>query len=137
MKDEKLWNIFSSLVERYSDAKNTIQKDTGLTAAELKGLMSLETDAEISCQDLSVRMNLSVSRGSRVIESLFNKGYLKRTVSSKDRRCKKVWLTDSGAQIRKRIDTQIQECEAKFVANIPKNRLQNLKIELKGLLKNF
>jgi len=137
MENEKLLSIFSSLIERYSETRDNIRNETGLTAAELKGLMSLEIDEEISCQDLSVRMNISVSRGSRVIESLFKKGYLKRTASPTDRRCKKVWLTNSGAQIRKRIDTQIQECEARLVANIPAPRLAQLKIDLKNLLHKF
>ncbi len=137
MDDEKLLSIFSSLIERYSDAKDNIRKDTGLTTAELKGLMNLEIDEEISCQDLSVRMNISVSRGSRVIEKLFKKGFLERTTSPTDRRCKNVWLTNSGAQVQKRIEAQIQECEARLVANIPASRLAQLKIDLKNLLHKF
>jgi DNA-binding MarR family transcriptional regulator len=137
MDDEKLLSIFSSLIERYSDTKDHIRKDTGLTAAELKGLMNLEIDEEISCQDLSVRMNISVSRGSRVIEKLFKKGFLERTTSPTDRRCKNVWLTDNGAQVQKRIEAQIQECEARLVANIPASRLAQLKIDLKNLLHKF
>ena len=137
MQDEQLLSIFSSLVEKYSDAKDKIRKETGLTAAEFKGLMCLEIDEEISCQDFSGRMHLSVSRGSRVIENLFNKGYLERIDSSSDRRCKNVWLTRVGVQIRKRMDAQIQECEERLTANIPPNKLKNLKIELTGLLRKF
>ncbi len=137
MDDEKLLSIFSSLIERYSNAKDNIRKDTGLTAAEFKGLMCLEIGEELSCQDFSVRMFISVSRGSRVIEGLFKKGFLKRIDSATDRRCKTVWLTNSGIQVRKRIEAQIQDCEARLIANIPSNRLENLKIELKDLLKKF
>lgn len=137
MNDEKLLNIFSSLVERYSDVKDRIRKGAGLTGAEFKGLMCLKIDEKISCQDLSGRMNISVSRGSRIIEGLFTKGFLERTDSPTDRRCKNVWLTNSGAQVRKRIEAQIHECEERLTANIPSNRLDNLKNELVDLLKKF
>ncbi|MCJ7581094.1 MAG: MarR family transcriptional regulator [Candidatus Aminicenantes bacterium] len=137
MNDEKLLNIFSSLVERYSDAKDSIRKGAGLTGAEFKGLMCLKIDEKISCQDLSGRMNISVSRGSRIIEGLFTKGFLERTDSPTDRRCKNVWLTNSGAQVRRRMEAQIHECEERLTANLPPNRLENLKNELLNLLKKF
>ncbi len=137
MGNEKLLSIFSSLIERYSEEKDKIRKDTGLTSAEFKGLDCLEIDEELSCQDLSSRMNLSVSRGSRIIEGLFRKGFLDRAGCSEDRRCKKVWLTDYGAEVRKKINKQIQDCEARLTANLPPNRLENIKAELKNLLKKF
>jgi MarR family transcriptional repressor of emrRAB len=137
MNDEKLLNIFSSLAERYSETKDSIRKGAGLTGAEFKGLMCLKIDEKISCQDLSGRMSISVSRGSRIIEGLFKKGFLERTDSPTDRRCKNVWLTDSGAQIRNRIEVQIRECEERLIANIPAPRLAQLKIDLKKILRKF
>ena len=137
MKNEKILNILSSLLERYSETKENIRKGTGLTAAEFKALLCLEIDEEISCQDLSVRMHLSVSRGSRVIEGLFKKGYLERTDNPTDRRCKNVWLTDSGVLIRKRIETQTKAYEEKLTADIPPYKLKNIKAELKNLLNKF
>jgi len=137
MHDEKLLNIFSSLVERYSETKEKIRKDAGLSVAELKGLLCLEVEEEISCQDLAARMRISVSRGSRVIEKLFTKGFLERTTDPTDKRCKNLWLTDSGTQVRKKIEAKLYECEERLIANIPPNKLKNLKIELTDLLRKF
>ena len=137
MDGEKLLNLLVSIKEKCSAAEERIRKNLGLTVAEYRGLMCLRSEEKISCRELSSRMNLSVSRGSRVIENLFKKGYLKRVDCASDRRSKNLWLTSRGAQIRHQIDRQIQDCEERLITDIPEDRLVKFKADLKTLVDRF
>jgi DNA-binding MarR family transcriptional regulator len=82
-------------------------------------------------------MNLSVSRGSRVIDKLFAKGYLDRVNCSEDRRCKHVELTKDGIAIRQKIDKHRKDCEKKLTADYSDQKLIVLKKELRRLIIKF
>ena len=132
-----LLNILVSLKEKCADAEEGIRRDLKLSAAEYRGLMCLRPEEKINCQDLSARMNLSVSRGSRIIDNLTRKKFLKRVDCVSDRRCKNVWLTAKGVQAKQKIDSQIQECEDKLVAGIPDQNLIQFKSDLLTLADKF
>ncbi|MGD2295578.1 MAG: MarR family transcriptional regulator [Candidatus Aminicenantes bacterium] len=135
--DEKLLNILLFLKDRCAAAEDKIRESLGLTAAEYKGLMGLQMGEKISCQELSSRMNLSVSRGSRVIENLFQKGFISRADCTSDRRSKNIWLTKKGMRLRQKINGLTQDCEDRLIADIPETRLNRFKADLKTLIQNF
>ena len=70
-------------------------------------------------------MGLSVSRGSRVIEKLTKKGYLKRTGNSNDRRCLTIALADKGLKVKNKIDKMLDQCEQEFESRIPKSEIKS------------
>jgi DNA-binding MarR family transcriptional regulator len=137
MDNERLLNILVSIKEKCTDTEERIRKSLNLSVAEYRGLICLRPEEKISCQEFSARMNLSVSRGSRVIENLTRKKYLKRVDNTSDRRCKNVWLTERGVRASQRIDSQIQDCEDKLVAGIPQKNLVQFKSDLKTLAAKF
>jgi len=108
-----------------------------LTETEYKGLLSLGNEERITCREFSLRMNLSVSRGSRIIERLHAKGYLDRADSCSDRRRKYVYLTPKGAAVRNKIDAQRQLCEKILVSAYSEAKLKKLKKELLDLTEKF
>lgn len=137
MKGEGLVDILTELRKRYIALEDKIRKNLHLSGTEYNALLSLNLGEKITCQEFSERMNLSVSRGSRVIDNLFEKSYLNRVDCSDDRRCKHVKLTKSGASIRKKIDKQRQECEQKLAADYSEQKLASLKKELRRLIIKF
>ena len=137
MDSEDLLSIVLSLKEKCSAVEDKIRKSLGLSVAEYRGLMCFGSEERISCQELSSRMNLSVSRGSRVIENLFKKGFIQRVDCASDRRSKNVWLTKKGIRMRQKIAIQIQDCEDRLVASIPPSRLSRFRSELKTLVNKF
>ncbi|MGD9347679.1 MAG: MarR family transcriptional regulator, partial [Candidatus Aminicenantes bacterium] len=78
MVDEQLVDILSELRKKCSDNEERIRISLDLSEAEYNGLLCLNNDEKVTCQEFSERMGLSVSRGSRVIDMLFEKGYLDR-----------------------------------------------------------
>ncbi|MGD8538622.1 MAG: MarR family transcriptional regulator [Candidatus Aminicenantes bacterium] len=137
MSDEKLIDVFTELKKECAALEERIMKSLDLSEAEYKGLLCLSKDEKITCQEYSERMSLSVSRGSRVIDQLFEKGYLDRVDCSEDRRCKNVKLTRDGVMVRREIEKQRQECEQKLTADYSDQKITNLKNDLRRLILKF
>jgi DNA-binding MarR family transcriptional regulator len=137
MENDKMMTILVSLAEKCSEAVDRVKKDLELTSSEYRGMICLLPEDKIGCRELSSKMELSVSRGSRVIESLFKKGFIDRVDCSSDRRCKKVWLTKKGIRARLKISAHIDKCEEKLLAEIPDKRRMELKSILKELSAKF
>jgi DNA-binding MarR family transcriptional regulator len=134
---EKLVDILEDLRKECEAHEAKIRKSLDLSEAEYNGLLSLNKNEKITCQEFSERMRLSVSRGSRVIDMLFERGYLNRVDCTADRRCKNVRLTDIGAEVRRNIENQRQDYEHILASGYSEQKLTMLKKELRRLITKF
>ena len=105
-----------------------------LSPAEYHGLKSLVPHEKLTCQELARRMNLSLSRCSRIIDRLVLRGYLLRSDCSSDRRCKSIVLTDKGHKVHQRIQALRRECEDRLLTGYAESELASLKQDLDKLL---
>ena len=137
MEELSLIEILTELRKECIANEEKIRRSLDLSEAEYNGLLCLNKDEKITCQEFSERMRLSVSRGSRVIDKLFENGYLDRVDCFEDRRCKHVKITKSGIAIRRKIDKHRQDCEQKLAADYSKQKLAMLKKELRRLVAKF
>lgn len=137
MNEGKLVDILDELKKECVANEEKIRRSLDLSEAEYNGLLCLNKGEKITCQEFSARMNLSVSRGSRVIDMLFEKGYLDRVDCFEDRRCKNVKLTRNGAAIRRKIDSHRQDREQKLAADYSEQKLAMLKKELRRLIVKY
>ena len=137
MGEISLYEILTELRKECVASEEKIRRSLNLSEAEYNGLLCLIKDEKITCQEFSERMKLSVSRGSRVIDKLFEKGYIDRMDCSKDRRCKHVEITKSGLDIQQKIDNLRQDCEQKLATNYSKQKLAMMKKELRLLIEKF
>jgi len=135
--DENFMDIVERIREKCLAREEKICGALNLTATEYRGLLCFDDKERITCQEFSVRMGLSVSRGSRVIDRLVGKEYVERADLSSDRRCKNIWLTKKGTAIRRRIDEQRQRCEKNLTSNYSKTKIERLKKELNDLVRKF
>jgi DNA-binding MarR family transcriptional regulator len=134
---EQLVDILADLGKKCEDNEEKIRSSLDLSVAEYNGLLCLNKGEKISCQEFSERMELSVSRGSRVIEMLYEKGYLDRVDCSEDRRCRHIVLTKKGVDVRARIDRLRRDCERILSAGYSEQKLATLKKELRRLIIKF
>lgn len=137
MNEGKLVDILDELKKECVANEEKIRRSLDLSEAEYNGLLCLNKGEKITCQEFSARMNLSVSRGSRVIDMLFEKGYLDRVDCFEDRRCKNVKLTNNGTAIRRKIDSHRQDREQKLAADYSEQKLAMLKKELRRLIVKY
>ena len=133
MIDEKLIAILRELGKGILAIENKIRTKLGLSEAEFNGILCFGEAEKLTCQEFSRRMNLSMSRGSRVVDRLWTKKYIERVDCDADRRCKNIWLTEEGKNIRQVIADEIQAFEDTLTAGYPGAKLLLLKSDLKRL----
>lgn len=137
MDNLKLIEIIYSLSDKSIVHRKKHLEKMFLSKAEFKGLICLDRHREMTCKEFSERMGLSISRGSRVIDKLYRKNYIRRTGSHSDRRCKMVQLSKKGKIARNHIDEEKDKCEKKLTLGIPQNRLKELKRQLLDLIEKL
>ena len=116
-----------------NESKITSSCHIGL--AEFKGINAMENNKKITCTELSERMNLSPSRGSRIIDNLVKKGYLLRKVKDYDRRITLLYLTEKGEKIKDEINHEQRGFEQKINSELSGQEVESIKIGLKTLEK--
>ncbi|MBD3415030.1 MAG: MarR family transcriptional regulator [Candidatus Aminicenantes bacterium] len=134
MNNSRLVDIIYSLSDKCFQHRKSHLKQLGLSRAEFKGLVCVDKDNIITCKEFSMRMGLSVSRGSRVIDKLHQKNHILRTSSPSDRRCKMIQLTKKGQKTRARIDKEKDKCEQKLTSEMSGLQINQLKKDLLSLI---
>lgn len=133
MDEEKLAGILRGIGLKIREKEDVIRKRLGLSEAEYKGILCIAEGERITCQEHARRMNLSVSRGSRVVDRLCVNKYIERVDCDADRRCKNIWLTGKGIAARRRIAVEQRKIEDELTDGIPDSKLLLLKGDLKRL----
>ncbi|MGE5429858.1 MAG: MarR family winged helix-turn-helix transcriptional regulator [Syntrophomonadaceae bacterium] len=95
-----------------------------LSPAEYRGLLAISQGETVTCRELSEKMGLSPSRGSRVIFKLIKNGYIKQWASAEDRRCLFVSLDEKGIGVRHRIEQARLECEAQIKSRLSAEEME-------------
>ncbi len=133
MANEKLIVILGEIGKGILARENKVRTKLGLSEAEFNGILCIGDAEKLTCQEFSRRMNLSVSRGSRVVDRLWTKKYIERVDCDADRRCKNIWLTEEGKNLRQKVADEIQALEDTLTAEYPGAKLLLLKSDLKRL----
>jgi DNA-binding MarR family transcriptional regulator len=137
LDSEKLIDILGEIGKGILAYEDKIRKNLGLTEAEFRGILCIGKGERITCQEFAKRMDLSISRGSRVVDRLCVKSHIERVDCDADRRCKNIWLTEKGREIRRIITQEIQNIEDTLTAEYPEAKIFLLKNDLKRLLRTL
>ncbi len=131
----KIIEALSILKNNCAAQLDSIRVETKLTPAEFNGIISIERKQKLTCQDLSTKMGLSASRGSRVINKLISKGYLKEEKHKIDKRCNLISLSPNGIRLKNKIDELLNDCEKKIKSKLTKDELNSVISSLEKLIK--
>ena len=82
-----------------------------------------------------MKTGLSLSRISRVVDKIVNKGYMTRETHSSDRRAIKLELTKEGRKLMNRITNYRKECELRILKNVSNKELDTIKRSFDTVLK--
>jgi DNA-binding MarR family transcriptional regulator len=124
----------SALKYCYQENEKRVLKEFDLSPAEFKGISSIASAETINCKELSARMKLSISRGSRVINKLVDHGYLDEIQNKEDKRYTDLFLTAKGISVKKKITDCNMECEKKISSNLSPGEIKDIKRYMKKLL---
>lgn len=112
-----------------------LSAEAGLVPRELAGIEALFPGERVSGNELSRRMELSPSRGSRIIERLIRKGYLVRETDPHDRRAVLISLSGMGAEQKLKIDALKDDCERLLLSKLEGEQLDRVRDGLEILIR--
>jgi DNA-binding MarR family transcriptional regulator len=117
--------------------EHEIGEQVGLHTSELHCLESLRPGEYVSSGELSERMRLSPSRGSRIIENLIAKGMLHRERDSRDRRSTLIALTERGTGLLRDIERSKESCERRLTRAMNEEDVRLVKSGLSRLFQSI
>ena len=135
--EKNLVDLIIELKKGCMEDENQIRTLCKISLAEYKAILEIETTERITCNVLSEKMGLSVSRGSRIIDNLVRKGYLLRMENPEDRRSFVLSLSSKGAEIKKQIEQERNNCEYRFRKNLSTREVELIKEGLELIAKVF
>jgi DNA-binding MarR family transcriptional regulator len=111
-----------------------LMAEAGLSPAEYNGIAAMESGETFCGSDISLKMNLSPSRASRVIEQMVQKGYFKRETDTADRRKCNITLADKGIQLKKQIQEARKTCETRIREKLTQQEIDALSVTLEKII---
>ncbi|MCS2156762.1 MarR family transcriptional regulator [Scandinavium sp. H11S7] len=94
--------------------------DTGLTQSSWTTLMQLQQLGDnVSISELAEVQGIELPPLMRTLIHLEEQGYLLRTISPYDKRCRLLMLTPKGRAVLERLTHVIESCQQRVTENIP------------------
>lgn len=136
--EKNIVDLIIELKKSCMEDEKQIRTLCNISLAEYKGIMEIETAERVTCNVLSKKMGVSISRGSRIIDGLVKKEYLLRMENPEDRRSFVLYLSSKGTKIRKQIEQERNNCEYRIRKNLSAREVKLIKegLELIGEILN-
>ncbi len=130
----RLTDLIYELKKRCVHIDQQLLLELKISQSELLFFLSVGNCQTISSPELAKQMDLSLSRVSRVVETLVVNGYLDRQTDSNDRRAIRLCLTPSGKLVKSKIEKARQACENRLLKSIPPADLEQFEQLFANLL---
>ena len=115
---DRLANLTFNLLARCQEKEAWLAEKHGLFQAEFKCLRLFGTDKSLNNKQISKRMKLSPSRLTRIIDTLVQKGYMKREIAQKDRRNLRIFLSRRGKILTNKLNKSLIEIHSEILKDI-------------------
>lgn len=132
--DKKVIDLIIELKRKCQLKEEDIREEVDVMESAYNTFLALEPGNELSSKEFAEKLDLSPSRGTRVIEKLVKDGSLKRKRSEEDRRRVSVSLTEKGIEEKKKIESLKNECEERIISNFSENEIKKIRGILKDLV---
>ena len=123
---ERLANLTFNLLARCQEKEAWLAEKHGLFQAEFKCLRLLGSDESLNNTQISKRMKLSPSRSTRIIDTLVQKGYMKREIEQYDRRNMRVFLSRRGKILTNKLNKAFIEIHSEILKDIDVSQHESL-----------
>ena len=123
---ERLANLTFSLLAGCQEKEAWLAEQHGLFQAEFKCLRLFGTKESLNNTQISVRMNLSPSRLTRIIDGLVKKGYMQREIDQNDRRNMRVTLSRRGKILTNKLNKAFIDVHGEILKDINVSQHESL-----------
>lgn len=125
--------LFSKVIERLA----VIVSEEQLSFSQMAALHIVDRENSVNINDISQRLNLSVSATSRMIDELVKKEFIERKEDQQNRRSKTLTLTTSGRKFMNKLSIErikiIEQAASSVADKVP---LKILNIVSNKIFKN-
>lgn len=128
--EQKFFELIIQIRKKCIQTEEKIQKELQISPAEFNGLLSIHPKQKMPCALFSGQMGLSASRGSRVIGKLQENGFIQLKTIPNNRRSVEVSLTKRGLEMRAILEERMAECEKRFITQLSKKQIQEIRKSL-------
>ena len=132
---ERIIDLIVKLKKKCALKEEDIQQEYDLSQTEYRGVVIINSGEKLTCSEFSQRMGLSPSRGSRIIEKMFEKGLINYENVPGDRRAHCVSLTAKGRKVKRKVELKKDECEQAIREHYTEQQVGELRETLAMLLK--
>ena len=130
---ERLANLTFSLLARCQEKEAWLAAEHGLFQAEFKCLRLFGSNESLNNTQISQRMKLSPSRLTRIIDTLVDKGYMKREIEQYDRRNMRVFLSRRGKILTNKLNKAFVDIHIEILKDIDISQHESLIIAMENL----
>ena len=123
---DRLANLTFNLLARCQEKEAWLAEKHGLFQAEFKCLRLLGSDESLNNTQISKRMKLSPSRSTRIIDTLVQKGYMKREIEQSDRRNMSLFLSRRGKILTNKLNKAFIEIHSEILKDIDISQHESL-----------
>ena len=137
--DFKFSILFAAIRNAFKKIGDNNLKEMNLTSSQMNVLIYIfyNINSEINQKDIEKNLYLKNSTVTNILNRLEHNGFLYRTASEKDKRYKKIILTDKGLNIRDTIVKRALMFETYFTKGMSKGESEILFELLEKVLKNI
>jgi len=111
MEESTIIDLIFELQKKCSLENDKFIEKLGISQAEYNMFICLKNCKHFNSYSVAEKMSLSLSRVSRIIEKMVNKGFLNRTINKEDRRAIDIKMTKKGENILQSIVVFLKERE--------------------------
>ncbi|EGY1138446.1 MarR family winged helix-turn-helix transcriptional regulator [Listeria monocytogenes] len=125
-RQESLAKAIAIIHRSESSFKNKKLLETGLNIGQLRYLWTLYKEDGISQESMAKRFMVDKASVTRHIKRLEELGMIRREIDAKDRRIQRIFVTETGFQMRDLIEEVTAEWSALLTANFSEKEKDDL-----------
>lgn len=122
-------------IKKRCDFGDEIGKTHNLTLGEVECISAVARHDMLTSKKLSSILELSPSRGSRIVNKLVERKFIKTSIDSHDRRTVLLSLTAKGQQCYVELEEEKRQCEQRLFAQLDEEQMHVVEQGLHILLK--
>ena len=133
MEELSILDLIQGLKKKCTIKDEDFLQKTGLSQAEYNMFLCLKNCKHFNSYSVANKMELSLSRVSRIIDKMVSKGYITRTTNKTDRRAIDIKMTPKGEESMKAIISYRKLANQHLLSHLSPKETQEIRSSLTKL----
>ena len=133
MEELSILDLIQGLKKKCTIKDEDFLQKNELSQAEYNMFLCLKNCKHFNSYSVADKMELSLSRVSRIIDKMVSKGYLTRTTNKVDRRAIDIKMTSKGEENMRAIISYREQSNQHLLSHLSPEETQEIKTSLKKL----